>query len=94
MQVYGIDYNESFSPVTSSSSVRMGIGLTLYFENEKWICEVIDIEAEFLEGDIGEPMYIELPEGMVELGFISLEEFEETCDELQKGMFGNVDAAL
>jgi len=30
----------------------------------------------------------------VELGFISLEEFQETCAELQKGMYGNVDAAL
>ena len=59
MQVYGIDYKESFSPVASSSSVRMGIALTLYFEDEDWICEVIDIEAAFLEGDIEEPMYIE-----------------------------------
>jgi len=94
MQVYGIDYKESFSPVASSSSVRMGIALTLYFEDEDWICEVIDIEAAFLEGDIEEPMYIEWPEGMVELGFLTLEEFQETCAELQKGMYGNVDAAL
>jgi len=39
-------------------------------------------------------VYVEWPEGMVELGFISWKEFEETCAELQKGMYSNVDAAL
>jgi len=42
MQVYGIDYMESFLPVAISSSMRMGTGLTLYYEDEEWICEVID----------------------------------------------------
>ncbi len=84
MQVYGEDYTESFSPVASSSSVRMGIGLVLYHKDDQWVCEIIDIEAAFLEGNIVVPMYIEWPEGMVEMGFISLEEFQETCAELQK----------
>ena len=66
----------------------------LYQGEDEWVCEVIDIEAAFLEGDINEPMYIEWPEGMVELGFISERENVETCAELQKGMYGNVDAAL
>jgi len=94
LQVFGVDYTESFSPVASSVSVKMCIGLVLYYEEEEWVCEVIDTETAFLEGDIEVPMYIEWPEGMMELGFISKAEKVETCAELQKGMYGNVDAAL
>jgi len=36
-----------------------------------------------LEGDIEEPMYIEWPEGMVELGSSAWKN-KETCAELQK----------
>jgi len=35
-----------------------------------------------------------MPEGIMELGFISLEEFEATCAELQKVMYDNVDTVL
>ena len=38
--------------------------------------------------------YIKLPPGIVELGFMSKEQYEELCIELQGGMYGNVDAAL
>ena len=31
---------------------------------------------------------------MVELGFMSQKEYDESCIELQGGMYGNVDAAL
>jgi len=34
MQVYGVEYTESFSPVASSLSVRMGIGLVLYHKDD------------------------------------------------------------
>jgi len=90
----GVDYHESFSPVATTSSIRMGIGIVLYYQEDRCVREVIDIEAAFLEGDIDVPMFIEWPEGMVEMGFMTLEEFQETCAELQKGMYGNVDAAL
>ncbi len=39
-----------------------------------------------MEGDIIVPMFIEWPEGMVELSLMSLEEFQETYTELQKGI--------
>ena len=38
--------------------------------------------------------FIELPPGLVELGFMMEEEYNETCIELQGSMYGNVDAAL
>jgi hypothetical protein len=60
----------------------------------EWTIEVIDIEAAFLEGTLEEPAYIEWPEGMVELGFISKERAEMTVAQLLKSMYGNVNAAL
>jgi hypothetical protein len=36
--------------------------------------ECLDIEAAFLEGDIDKPIYIEFPEGMDELGFVTRDE--------------------
>jgi len=47
-----------------------------------------------LEGDIEEPVSIEWPEGMVEVGFISLEEFKRLFTELHMGMYGNMGAAI
>ena len=38
--------------------------------------------------------YIELPPGLVELGFMNKEEYESTYIKLQGGMYGNVEAAL
>ena len=51
-QIPGVDYTESFSPVAMETSVRMAIALTLHKQEEEWNCEVIDIEAAFLESTI------------------------------------------
>jgi hypothetical protein len=40
------------------------------------------------------PTYIKWPTGMLELGLITQEKFEEFCILLLKSMYGNVDAAL
>jgi hypothetical protein len=39
-------------------------------------------------------MFIEWPRGMLELGFITQEEYNEYCMQLLKSMDGNVDAAI
>ena len=39
-------------------------------------------------------MYIEFPEGIVDLGIITKEFLEEYCIFIEKFMYGNVDAAL
>ena len=92
MQVPGVDYTESFSPVGFDTSVRIVIGMTLF--HDKWELEVIDVKAAFLEGDMEKTMYIEWPDGMVHLGFITEEEKEKYCIEQLKSMYGNSDAAL
>ena len=95
LQVLGVDFTENFSPVATDTSTRIIIGLTLYFsEDYEWICEAFDVEAAFLEPYLDVEMYIEWPEGIVELGFITKEEKERTCVQLRRSMYGNVDAAL
>lgn len=94
MQIPGVDYTESFSPVATATSFRVGLALTLFYDDKDWICELVDVEAAFLEGKLKAPVYIDLPKGMVELGFMSKEEFDQACAELTGGMYGCVDAAL
>jgi hypothetical protein len=95
LQIPGVDFTETFSPVASDSTIRIALGVFLYKEKPKsWVLEMIDIEAAFLEADQDRPVYIEWPEGMTELGFISKDDAEEYCCELNKAMYGNVDAPL
>ena len=91
MQVPGIDYNEKNSPVAQASSVRMILAMVLWLY---WECELVDIEAAFLEGRLKTKAYIALPPRLVELGFMTEEEYKTTRIELQGGMYGNVDATL
>ena len=46
----------------------------LYKYNEGWRCEMFDVEAAFLNAELGTPMYLKWPEMMKELKFISNEE--------------------
>ena len=91
MQIPGVDYNEKFSPVAQPSSVKVVLALVLFLF---WECELVDIEAAFLEGRLKTKTYLQMPPGLVELGFMTKEEFDSNCIELQGGMYGNVDAAL
>jgi hypothetical protein len=97
-QVPGKDYTESFSPVAKDSSVRAGIVIYLFHadghDGLKYVCEFIAIEAAFLEGEIDKATYIEWPTGMLELRFITQEEFDNCCILLLKLMYESVDAAL
>ena len=45
MQVPGVDYTKSFSPVTTEVSTIILIGLTLFHEEEGWISVIFDVEA-------------------------------------------------
>ena len=58
MQVPGVDFTESFSQVTSDTSTRIVIGLTLYYEDYGCIAELCDVEAAFLHPSIEVEMYI------------------------------------
>ncbi len=60
----------------------------------EWTIQVYDVEAAFLNAKMGTQMFIELPQEMVLLGFITKEERQEYVAELTASMYGNVDAAL
>ena len=83
MQKLGIDYNKKCSPVAQASLVRVVLAIVLYYY---WKCELVDIEAAFLEGRLNTPTYISLPPGLVELGFMNQGEYNISCIELQGGM--------
>ena len=93
-QVPGVDFTESFSPVASGTTIVIVLLITLWNEEKQWICEMFDVEAAFLNAELEIPMYLEWPEEMQRLGFISEEEEKTKCIKLIKSMYGNVDAAL
>ena len=76
MQVPVVDLTESFSPVALDTSTRILIGLTLYYEYNGWIEELCDVEAEFFHTNMEFDMYIEWPEGIVDLVIITKEFLE------------------
>jgi hypothetical protein len=63
-------------------------------EGLKYEIELIDIKATFLADELDKPTYIKWLTGMLELSFITQEEYKECCILLLKSMYGNVDAAL
>src|SRR5688572_26083261 len=87
MQIPGVDYTEWYSPVASDTTTRMMIMFALQKHKKDWICETIDIEAAFLEGDIEESTFMKWPPGMKELGQID-ESFrrDTNCIRLKKSI--------
>jgi hypothetical protein len=95
LQIPGVDFTDSFSPVATDTTIRFAICLTLYHQEKRgWVCELIDIEAAFLNSDQETEMFVEWPKGIVELGVITEEDRIEFCIQLGKSQYGNVDAAL
>ena len=47
---------------------------------------MFDVEAAFLNSDVEGETYIEWPEGMFELGFITEKEKDQQCIQLTKAM--------
>jgi Reverse transcriptase (RNA-dependent DNA polymerase) len=75
MQLPGVDYTESFAPVASDSGIRIVIGIFLFFlhmvPQDEWVLETFDVEVAFLNAKLKNPVYIEWPKGIKELGFLS-----------------------
>ena len=58
----GIDYNETFSPVSCKDSFRIIIALVAHYDLE---LHQMDIKTAFLNGDLEENVYMAQPKGFV-----------------------------
>ena len=78
-QIYGVDYDDTFSPVTKMTSIRLLIFLVA---NQGWDLHQLDIKNAFLHGDLHEEVYMEQPPGFVAQG-----EYGRVC-RLRKSLYG------
>lgn len=60
MQQYGINYSETFNPVTKITYVRLFISLVVY---HGWTINQLDVSNVFLHGTLLEEVYMRQPLG-------------------------------
>jgi transposase InsO family protein len=64
-QKEGLDYFDTYSPVTRITSIRMLIAIAALYNLE---IHQMDVKTAFLNGDLDEEIYMEQPEGFVVTG--------------------------
>ena len=78
-QTHGIDYDETFSPVTMLESIRILLAIAAYYDYEIW---KMDVKTAFFNGNLLEDVY------MIQLeGFASTENYRKVC-KLQRSIYG------
>ena len=82
-QIKGIHYQESSSPTPTQSSIRMALAVMALLD---WEGRQIDVEMAFLEADVTEELYVELPDGY--------RDSPNQVGRLQKAMYGLMHAGL
>jgi transposase InsO family protein len=78
-QTYGIDYQETFSPVAKLSSVRVLLSIAA---NLEWPLHQFDVKNAFLHGELEEEIYMEVPPG-----YQTLDTVGKVC-KLKKALYG------
>ncbi|GJU43420.1 retrotransposon protein, putative, ty1-copia subclass [Tanacetum coccineum] len=59
-QTYGVDYEETFSPIADIRAIRIHIAIAAFYDYEIW---QIDVKIAFLNGYLNEDIYMVQPEG-------------------------------
>ncbi|GJQ99374.1 putative RNA-directed DNA polymerase, partial [Tanacetum coccineum] len=83
-QTYGIDYEETFSPVADIRAIRILIAIAAYYDYEIW---QMDVKTAFLNGFLEEEIYMEQPED-----FIDPNQPIKVC-KLQRSIYGLMQAS-
>ena len=78
-QQYGVDFDETFSPVIKPPTVRIILSLAVQFN---WPLRQLDVRNAFLHGHLKEEVYMAQPSGYVDSRFPN-----HVC-KLQKSLYG------
>ena len=78
-QKYGVDYEETFSPVVRFTSIRM---LLAFAVQHSMLIHQMDVVAAFLNGSLQEDIYMEQPDGYVQAGN------EQMVCKLKRSLYG------
>ena len=60
-QVNGLDFNETYAPVTHLETIHLLFGLAV---EKDWEIRQIDVKTAYLHGDLDEEIYMEAPDGL------------------------------
>ncbi|RVW46696.1 Retrovirus-related Pol polyprotein from transposon RE1 [Vitis vinifera] len=79
-QTYGIDYTETFAPVTKINTIRVLLSLAA---NLDWPLQQFDVKNAFLHGELSKEVYMDLPPGCMVLE----KQCQKVC-KLKKSLYG------
>lgn len=85
-QIPGVDFTDNFAPVINDITFRI---LLILYLTKKYDSRIIDVETAFLHGDLEEQIFMKIPDGLREVINVA----DDDCCELQKSMYGLVQAA-
>ena len=64
-QIPGLDYDETFLPITCFESLRLLLALAVL---EDWEVHQLDVKSVFLNGMLNKEIYMEQPQGFISTG--------------------------
>ncbi|CAL9022062.1 unnamed protein product, partial [Prunus brigantina] len=77
-QEYGLDYEETFSPVVRHTTVRLILGLAVNFQ---WELRQLDVKNAFLHGELQEEVFMKQPQGFID------SQYPDYVCKLQKSLY-------